>query len=105
LFHYIKENSTVEMRHYAIRASPVGISRNIKKIIQAKIPKLGNLQDISEFLEGGATGGLSDSEAEDDPAARVELPERYVGAGNAQSQQSAMRLMELGPRMTLELFK
>ena len=48
---------------------------------------------------------MSDSEAEDDPASRVELPERYVGAGNAPSQQSAMRLMELGPRMTLELFK
>lgn len=35
----------------------------------------------------------------------MELPERYVGAGNAQSQQSAMRLMELGPRLTMELFK
>ena len=44
LFHYLKESSMVEMRHYAIRASPVGISRNIKKIIQAKIPQLGNLQ-------------------------------------------------------------
>jgi ribosome biogenesis protein SSF1/2 len=36
---------------------------------------------------------------------QVELPERYVGRGNGQSQQSAMRLMELGPRVTLELFK
>lgn len=28
-----------------------------------------------------------------------------MGRGNGQSQQSAMRLMELGPRVTLELFK
>jgi ribosome biogenesis protein SSF1/2 len=36
---------------------------------------------------------------------QVELSERYVGSGNGQSQQSAMKLMELGPRLSLELFK
>lgn len=44
LFHYKKETQIVEMRHYAIRATPVGINRNIKKILQAKIPNLGNLK-------------------------------------------------------------
>mmetsp|Transcript_8502 Transcript_8502/g.12688 ORF Transcript_8502/g.12688 Transcript_8502/m.12688 type:complete len:423 (-) Transcript_8502:118-1386(-) len=105
LFHFKKEDATVEMRHYAIRATPVGITRNLKKVLQAKIPNLGELQDISEFLEGGGAGAMSDSEAEDDPAARVELSERYVGSGNGASQQSAMKLTELGPRATLELFK
>jgi ribosome biogenesis protein SSF1/2 len=86
LFHYKKETQVVEMRHYAIRATPVGINRNIKKILQTKIPNLGNLkvmiffrfhsdhqQDISEFLDSntGYGGGMSDSEAEDDPTARV----------------------------------
>ena len=72
LFHYLKEDSTVEMRHYAIRASPVGITRSVKKVITSKIPNLGNLQDISEFIQGAsAAGGLSDSEMEDDPASRV----------------------------------
>jgi ribosome biogenesis protein SSF1/2 len=46
LFHYKKETQTVEMRHYAIRATPVGINRNIKKILQTKIPNLGNLKVI-----------------------------------------------------------
>lgn len=44
LFHYHKDTGLVELRHYAIRASPVGISRNIKKILQSKIPNLGQLE-------------------------------------------------------------
>jgi hypothetical protein len=36
---------------------------------------------------------------------QVTLPERFIGKGNAAAQQSAMKLTELGPRMTLELFK
>jgi ribosome biogenesis protein SSF1/2 len=66
LFHFNKENQTVEMRHYAIRANPVGISRGVKKILQAKLPDLGQLQDISEFVDGTYAGAASDSEAEDE---------------------------------------
>lgn len=33
------------------------------------------------------------------------LPDRFVGKGNSKAQQSAMKLSELGPRMTLEIFK
>lgn len=61
---------------------------------------------MSQLLEGNdAYGGYSDSEAEDDETTKVELAERYVGSGNGASQQSAMKLVELGPRMGLELFK
>ena len=104
LFHYRKEDGTVEMRHYAIRAAPVGINRNIKKILQSKIPNLGDLQDVSQFLEGGCGGGMSDSEGED-ASTRVVLPDQFLGKGNSKAQQSAMKLSELGPRMRLELFK
>ena len=105
LFNYNKEDSSVEMRHYAIRAQPVGISRSVKRIIQARIPNLGSLTDISEFIEGnmGTGGAASDSEAEE--GANVTLSEKYMGRGNSASQQSAMKLSELGPRMTLEIFK
>lgn len=44
LFHFNSENGTVEMRHYAIRASPTGISKSIKKILQSKIPDLSQLE-------------------------------------------------------------
>jgi ribosome biogenesis protein SSF1/2 len=105
LFNFNKADGTVEMRHYAIRATPVGISRSVKKVLQSKIPDLGELNDISQFIEGQfGLGALSDSEAEDDNS-RVTLPERFVGKGNGKSQQSAMKLSELGPRLTLEIFK
>ncbi len=104
LFHFDKDTQFVEMRHYAIRANPVGISRSIKKIIQAKVPDLGSLQDISEFVDGTYTGAASDSEAEDE-SSRVTLPDRFMGRGNVKSQLSAMKLTELGPRLTLEIYK
>jgi len=105
LFHYIKENDQVEVRHFAIRAQPVGISRSVKRIIQNKLPNLGELKDISEFIEGNlGCGAVSDSEAEE-VGARVELSEKYRGRGNGATQQSAMKLAELGPRLTLEVFK
>jgi ribosome biogenesis protein SSF1/2 len=49
-------------------------------------------------------GAASDSEAEDE-SSRVVLPERFLGKGNAKSQQSAIKLVELGPRVSLELYK
>jgi len=106
LFHYRKEDGLVELRHYAIRATPVGINRNIKKILQTRIPDLGSLQDVSQLLDGSSGGyaAASDSEGED-TSARVILPEHFVGKGNIKSQQSAMKLSELGPRLSLELFK
>lgn len=129
LFNFNKEDGSVEMRHYAIRATPVGISRSVKKVLQAKLPDLGALQDIAQFIEGQAgLGGLSDSEAEDDNSRvgvlsftvlsteltcsfaglvlrQVTLPERFAGKGNNKAQQSAMKLSELGPRLSLEIFK
>ncbi len=44
LFNFNKEDGSVEMRHYAIRATPVGISRSVKKVLQSKIPNLGELE-------------------------------------------------------------
>ena len=44
---------------------------------------------MSEFVDGSAQLGLSDSEAEDE-AAKVSLPDRFAGRGNAKAQQSAM---------------
>ena len=44
---------------------------------------------MSEFVDGSAQLGLSDSEAEDE-AAKVSLPDRFAGRVNAKAQQSAM---------------
>jgi len=44
LFNYNKEEDTVDVRHYAIKAKPTGISRSVKRIIEARVPTLGNLK-------------------------------------------------------------
>lgn len=67
LFHYKKDEDSVEMRHYAIKASPVGVHKSIKKLLQGKLPNLSKLQDMSEYVEDPYSAGFgSDSEAEDE---------------------------------------
>ena len=51
-------------------------------------------------------GAISESEAEDDPeVSRVTLPQGVTSRGNMSSEQSSVRLVELGPRMTMSLVK
>jgi ribosome biogenesis protein SSF1/2 len=108
----------VEVRHYGIKASPVGVDRRVRRLIQANAPNLGRCQDISEYIlgsKGGAdasnssvgsitAGAMSDSEAEDETS-HVVLPQRYLGRGNAKHQKAALKLVELGPRLCLKLVK
>lgn len=108
------EDEEVEVRHYAIRAKPVGVDRKVRRLIEAKIPNLSKLDDISDYITGqtssGApapavnSGAMSDSENEDETA-HVVLPAKYRGKGNNKSQKSALKLVELGPRLRLKLVK
>uniref|UniRef100_A0AAR2IZ52 Brix domain-containing protein n=1 Tax=Pygocentrus nattereri TaxID=42514 RepID=A0AAR2IZ52_PYGNA len=83
---------------------PVGMSRGVKKLMQEKLPNMNKLEDISDLLLQGVN--LSESEAEQDGDHNItELPQVYSGRGNMRSQQSAVRLTEIGPRMTLQLVK
>jgi len=100
----------VQIRHYAIKAAPVGINRKVRRLVQAKLPNLNRVQDIADYITGqaagtGSVGDVSDSEAEDDPAHVVQLAQSYVGKGNHKQQKSALKLVEMGPRLSLELVK
>lgn len=105
LFHYDETNDSIEWRHYAITATPVGVNRRVKRLITTKhkLPNLHHCQDIAEYLDGNLSDAPSDSEAEDDDAV-VKLSDRFTGA-NHKSQSSALKLKELGPRLTLKLVK
>lgn len=111
------EEELVELRHYGIKASPVGVDRKVRRLIQANAPNLGRCQDISEYIFGSkgadasnssvgsnTAGAMSDSEAEDETS-HVVLPQRYLGRGNAKHQKAALKLVELGPRLCLKLVK
>ncbi|RZF36919.1 hypothetical protein LSTR_LSTR004607 [Laodelphax striatellus] len=103
LFNYNQETKMIDLRHYAIRVVPVGLSKGIKKIVQSKVPNLSKFNDVSEYITKAEL--LSDSEAEDDPKSHVTLPQKLSSRGNMESSQSAIRLSELGPRMSLQLIK
>lgn len=108
LFHYLPKEDLVEMRHYAIRATPVGIGRKVKKIVfsnNTKLPNLHKYKDVSDYILGNMSSGASeasDSEAEDE-ANQVILPQEYKH--NSSQSKSALKLVEIGPRLTLKLFK
>lgn len=101
IFSYNPATNLVDMRHYAISLVPVGVNKGIKKIVQRKIPDMSKLEDISEFITKNQA--LSDSEF-DDEETHVELSQP-LKRGNVDSGQSAIRLHELGPRVTFELYK
>ncbi|KAM6216768.1 suppressor of SWI4 1 homolog [Rhynchocyon petersi] len=104
LISYNPDSQELDFRHYSIKVVPVGASRGMKKLLQEKFPNMSRLQDISELLATGA--GLSESEAEPDGEHNItELPQAIAGRGNMRAQQSAVRLTEIGPRMTLQLIK
>ncbi|KAG8238449.1 hypothetical protein J437_LFUL002906 [Ladona fulva] len=103
LLNYNEESKIIDFRHYAVKVIPKGMSRSVKKIIQSKVPNLAHLEDISEFFSKAAN--LSESEAEDDPNSHVILPQKVASRGNMVSAQSAIRVVELGPRLSLQLIK
>ncbi|KAL2101555.1 hypothetical protein ACEWY4_003316 [Coilia grayii] len=104
LLNYNPASEEIEFRHYSIKVVPVGMSKGVKKLMQEKFPNMSKFEDISELLLKGAN--LSESEAELDGDHNItELPQAYAGRGNMSSQQSAVRLTEIGPRMTLKLVK
>uniref|UniRef100_A0A8C1PRA1 Peter pan homolog n=1 Tax=Cyprinus carpio TaxID=7962 RepID=A0A8C1PRA1_CYPCA len=96
LLNYDPVSQEVEFRHYSLKVVPVGMSRGVKKLMQEKFPNM--------IFHKGVN--LSESEAEQDGDHNItELPQVYSGRGNMASQQSAVRLTEIGPRMTLQLVK
>eukprot|EP00696_Hemimastix_kukwesjijk_P015990 gnl/Hemi2/4283_TR1498_c0_g1_i1.p1 gnl/Hemi2/4283_TR1498_c0_g1~~gnl/Hemi2/4283_TR1498_c0_g1_i1.p1 ORF type:complete len:422 (-),score=141.46 gnl/Hemi2/4283_TR1498_c0_g1_i1:31-1296(-) len=108
LLNHDAEHDAVEFRHYTIKASPVGLTRSVKRVIRAKAPpSLGDTQDIADYILGAGGGMSSDSEAEDTPDTRVVLQQDLAGraSGLTQAQQVAIRLTEVGPRLRLQLVK
>merc|ERR1712168_1724203 len=104
ILNYNADTEVIDFRHYNIRAVPVGMSKGMKKLIKAKVPNMGRFDDISDLLM--KCGDLSESEVElDGEHNEVILPQELSSRGNIKSSKSAIRLTEIGPRMTLKLIK
>jgi len=103
LINYNRETGLIDFRHYTIKVVPTGVNRGVKKIVTSKVPNLGRLENLADMVTGG--GCVSESEAEEDEASKVVLPQEISLRGALPSQQSSVRLVELGPRISMELMK
>lgn len=129
----------LNFRHYAITTRSTGVSKPLRRLNAAeqfmstktskkgKMPNLGKLEDIADFMIGGETGDgyMTDatSGSEIDTDAEVEVldsaPKKVLSAkarqaaaqnedGEAEEEnveRRAVKLVELGPRMRLRLTK
>eukprot|EP00177_Eucheuma_denticulatum_P008684 GFKZ01015787.1.p1 GENE.GFKZ01015787.1~~GFKZ01015787.1.p1 ORF type:complete len:399 (-),score=69.46 GFKZ01015787.1:1621-2817(-) len=93
------------LRHYVLKVQPAGLSRPVRKLITKKrVPKLAKLSDVSQLMEGGGAGVFSsDSEMETAEFAKVKLPQQVRSLRRGST--STVKLVEVGPRLTLELIK
>lgn len=113
LFEYDSESKTVQFRHYLVTSHAVGVSKSVKRLLQKKLPDLSQLQDISQYVLRGAKASESDMEDGEDTHVEVErqikkkkrVKRRFTTDVRTKTQQSAVRLQELGPRLTLSLVK
>lgn len=103
LFNYNEDTGTIDMRHYSIGVKATGVSKSIKRVINTNLPNLGDYEDIADYVLKEAI--ISESDIEDGPESTVTLSQDYPGRNNRRNEQRAVRLHELGPRMTLELTK
>ncbi|KAM0863391.1 hypothetical protein ACQ4PT_044621 [Festuca glaucescens] len=102
LLQYDKETELIDFRHYSIKLQPIGVSRKIRKLMQNnQVPDLRDLKDVSDFVTKAGYGSESEP---DDEAATVSLVSD-VDKLNKASRKSAIRLQEIGPRMTMHLVK
>ncbi len=97
LFQYDPQSDTVETRHYHIIARGTGVSKTVKKLSEGRIPtKLRSLENIDSVLDREGAWSDTDGEGEEVDVAQ---PFRH------HSDRCRVKLVEIGPRMTLRLVK
>uniref|UniRef100_A0A0K0D5K8 Brix domain-containing protein n=1 Tax=Angiostrongylus cantonensis TaxID=6313 RepID=A0A0K0D5K8_ANGCA len=109
LVNYWEDDDSIDIRHFAIRVVASAINKSVRKLILAgkssskELPDLSKYNDISDYLLN--PGHLSDSEYEGEEQ-EVILPQSLSAkTGTAKGEKSHIRLMEIGPRLKLELLK
>ncbi|CAG5122363.1 unnamed protein product [Candidula unifasciata] len=103
LVNYDPETKCIDIRHYTMKVVPTGVSRTVKKLMRSKLPNLGGHSDIADVFLGK---NMSDSEGEQDgPHNQVTVTQKVKDRGVAKNAVNAIRLKEIGPRLTLQLVK
>jgi len=93
----------IDLRHFSISTKPVGVPRTVRKTsVKSTLPNLGNLTDVADFV---LNGNDYDSASEIDEEEKVEIKVPQMKHESSGTQQRAIRLTEIGPRLRLELVK
>jgi ribosome biogenesis protein SSF1/2 len=94
----------IDLRHFSISTKPVGLPRTVRKTASSTpaLPNLGKFEDVADFV---LNGNDYDSASEIDEDEKVEVPAPSVKPETSGTQQRAIRLTEIGPRLRLELVK
>merc|ERR1712238_341390 len=78
----------IEIRQYAIKASPVGIDRRVRRLIQSKIPNLNKVQDIADYIVGNSNATISvDAASDSDPEDAKEIQDKAERKVNIKIQR------------------
>ncbi|CUM66700.1 uncharacterized protein PRCAT00004378001 [Priceomyces carsonii] len=116
------ETGVIDLRHYAISTKLVEENRNIKKLVSShhnlkkSLPNMTNNKDVSELvLDPYSVGGdTSESEVEDDAVVEVKgedpssIKKNTISKENVAdtpTRKRAIKLVELGPRINMNLMK
>lgn len=65
LLSYNTQTELIDMRHYAVRVKPVGLSKGVSKFVQGKVPNLSSCNDIADFLTKAGMTSEAESEIEE----------------------------------------
>jgi ribosome biogenesis protein SSF1/2 len=94
----------IDLRHYSISTKPVGLPRSVRKtsVASSALPNLGKFEDVADFV---LNANAYESASEIDEDEKVEIQTPSVKQETPGSQQRAIKLAEIGPRLRLELVK
>jgi len=94
----------IDLHHFSISTKPVGLPRVVRKTATTApaLPNLGKFEDVADFVLNRMD---YDSTSEIDEDEKVEIPAPSSKPEISGTQQQAIRLCEIGPRLRLELVK
>jgi ribosome biogenesis protein SSF1/2 len=94
----------VQMRHYLITVKKSGSAAILeRKLKEAINMDLSHYNDLEEFLQ--QTGAETSESEREDADNKITLAQKYHGDDNEKNNQRRVKLVELGPRVDLQLIK
>ncbi|KAJ9048949.1 rRNA-binding ribosome biosynthesis protein [Entomophthora muscae] len=103
MFNYNSETESIDFRHYRVDVKESGVSRGVKAILSSNLPALGDLKDISELVVRDALGAESDADEAFEQT--FDVAPGFFGRRQKAASTRAVKLIEIGPRMELQLIK